>query len=340
MRRCHELFTADTRNTFPGFPTQPYASFAASMRRPRNAHLGLRHSFAAYEDGAVIGFATVAYPDSHLLEWAYPRVFVDEARLRRGVGSALLREIVADVRAEGRAKLAHEQVRFGTAGEHWARAVGLVNTQRNHWQMLYVTELDPAIWEAPVPAGFRLAQWSDAAPEELVVEFARARNAIGDRPTGESSLEDSEWTVERVRQHEADIRETGDDLRFVVAIHEESGDVAAVTGMRVDPGRVDICWQRDTAVVREFRGLGLGRAIKAAMMRWLLEDIPALERVVTNTASDNAYMIRVNEQLGYTHYADIGVFEATVEQVGAALGMSAAIPAPRRESASEDEPVA
>lgn len=241
MRRCHELFVANTRATFPGFPTQPYASFAASMRRPRHASLGLRRAWAAYEDGSVIGFATVAYPEGHLLEWAYPRVFVDEAHRRRGVGSALLREIVADVRAEGRAKLAHEEIRFGTDGEYWARAVGFVNTQRNHWQMLYVTDLDPEIWAVPVPAGFRVAQWSDAAPEELVVEFARARNAMGDRPTGESSLPGSEWTVERVRRYEADIRETGHDLRFVVAVHEESGAVAAITGMLVDPARVDLC---------------------------------------------------------------------------------------------------
>jgi hypothetical protein len=123
--------------------------------------------------------------------------------------------------------------------------------------MLYVTEFDPETWAVPVPAGFRLARWSDAAPEELVIEFARARNAMGDRPTGESSLPGSEWTVERVRRYEADIRETGHDLRFVVAVHEEPGAVAAITGMLVDPARVDLCWQRDTAVVREFRGLGL-----------------------------------------------------------------------------------
>ncbi len=91
---------------------------------------------------------------------------------------------------------------------------------------------------------------------------------------------------------------------------------------------------------RDFRGRGLGRAVKAAMMRWVLADFPDLERVVTNTAAGNASMIRVNGQIGYVHYADIGVFEASVEHVSAALEMSAAIPGPRRESAAEGEPVA
>jgi RimJ/RimL family protein N-acetyltransferase len=206
--------------------------------------------------------------------------------------------------------------------------------------MLHVRDTDPACWEVPVPSGFRLAQWADAAPEELVVAFAAARNAIADAPIGDSSYEHRAWTVERVRQAEADVRESGDVSRVVAAVHEESGAVAALTGLQLRPGRTDLSWQGDTAVVHDFRGHGLGRAVKAAMMRWVLADVPDLERVVTNTAADNASMIRVNEQIGYVHYADIGVFEASVEQVGAALEMSATIPGPRRESAFEGEPVA
>jgi len=44
--RCHELFVASTRQTFPGFPEQPYASFAAGMRSPRYLHIGPRNVWA------------------------------------------------------------------------------------------------------------------------------------------------------------------------------------------------------------------------------------------------------------------------------------------------------
>jgi RimJ/RimL family protein N-acetyltransferase len=186
-----------------------------------------------------------------------------------------------------------------------------------------------------------------AAPDDLVAAFANARNAIGDAPTGGSAHVKPRWTVERVREAEAEVQAAGDESRFVVAIHEETGAVAALTGMVVDPGRLELCWQRDTAVVEAHRGLGLGRATKAAMMRWVLTDHPGLERVITNTAAENAHMIRVNKQLGYSHYADIGLFEGSIDDVGAALKTaletapeaSSAIPGPRRESASEGEPV-
>jgi mycothiol synthase len=206
--------------------------------------------------------------------------------------------------------------------------------------MLHVADVDPALWDVRVPAGFRLAQWAEAAPDELVAAFAAARNAIGDAPNGESAYEHAEWTVERVRRAEADLRESGDDSRFVVAVHEETGTVAALTGMLLRPGRADLCWQRDTAVVARHRGLGLGRVVKAAMMRRLLAEFPDLGRVITNTAAENAHMIRVNEQLGYAHYADVGRFEASVERLGAALGMSSNtnIPGPRRQPEPEREP--
>jgi mycothiol synthase len=337
LRRCHELYAESIRLTFPGFPPQPFAGYAAALRGGHLAGVGPRHAWAAREGDRLIGLGLVVYPEQHTPDWAMPRVFVEQSRRRRGIGTALLRELVADARAQGRSTLGSDQVRLGTAAEQWAVAAGFVNTLSNCWQMLHVADVDQALWDVPVPAGFRLERWAGAAPESLVSAFAAARNAIADAPHGESTFRAPEWTVERVRQAEADLRRAGDDSRFVVAVHEETGAVAALTGMVLRPGRVDLCWQRDTAVVAQFRGSGLGRVVKAEMMRRLVAEFPDLGRIVTNTAAGNASMIRVNQQIGYTHYADIGMFEASVEQIGAALGMSSNtnIPGPRREPARE-----
>jgi mycothiol synthase len=43
----------------------------------------------------------------------------------------------------------------------------------------------------------------------------------------------------------------------------------------------------------------LSRVVKAHMLRWLVADRPALERVDTGTDASNSHMIRVNEQLGF-----------------------------------------
>jgi mycothiol synthase len=338
IRQCYELYVETAQVTFPGFPLRSFAAYAASMRSGHYSDVGPRRHWVAREGDRLLGLGNVIYPD-HLADWAIPSVVVDRSHRRRGVGAALLRELVADAQVEGRTTIGSDQVRLGTEAEHWARAVGFVGTLTNCWQMLHVAAVDPARWDVPVPAGLRLEQWADAAPESIVAAFAAARNAIADRPTGESTFLETEWTVERIRQAEADLREAGDDSRFVVAVHEGTGTVAALTGMLLRTPRVDLCWQRDTAVVAQYRGLGLGRVVKAAMMRWLVAEIPDLGKVVTNNAADNVHMIRVNTQIGYTHYADMGMFEASVESIGAALGMSSNtnIPGPRRQSEQELE---
>jgi len=337
LRQCYEVYLEEGRQDFPGFPEMSFESFAAAMRGPRYEDAGPWRTWAAWDGERLLGFGLAVYPDRHMTHWSQVRARVAGIDRRRGVGAALLRAIVADVRSEGRTMLANDQVRLGGEGERWANSVGFANTLSIRWQMLHVAEVDPALWDVPVPAGFRLEQWADAAPVALVDEFAAARNAIDEAPNGDSAYRGPEWTVERVRQAEADLRDAGDDSRFVVAVHEETGAVAALTGMLLRPGRVDLCWQRDTAVVAEYRGLGLGRVVKAAMMRWLLAEFPDLGQVITSTAAENAHMIRINEQIGYTHYADFGRFEASVEHIGAALGMQGtnSIPGPRREQELE-----
>jgi RimJ/RimL family protein N-acetyltransferase len=323
LRAWYELFAAVRAEDFPDFPTSSYASFAVLRRAPRFLDRGRQRAWAARaQHGTLLGVGTLVYLEQDHGDWAVPLVEVSTPHRRRGIGTALLRALAADASAEGRAGLVQEQVRVGTAGERWARAVGFTETLRHCWQMLHVQQTDPELWRVPTPAGFRIEQWAGAAPESLVTAFAAARNAIGDAPRGESAYRPPAWTVERVRQAEADVRAAGDEMRYAVAVREASGEIAALTGLLLSPPRIELCWQRDTAVVRGCRGLGLGRVVKAALMRALVAEYPGLGRVVTSTAADNSAMIRVNEQIGYVRNAEIAMFEAEVGQVAAVLGGS------------------
>jgi mycothiol synthase len=119
--------------------------------------------------------------------------------------------------------------------------------------------------------------------------------------------------VQRVRTHEAAIRDRGFELRTAAAVHEASGAVAGLTEMELRPDRDDVAFQLDTAVVPEYRGHGLGRFIEAEMMRWLLTVRPHTEMVTTNTDAGNVHMIRVNHQLGHITVDAICDVEASIE---------------------------
>jgi mycothiol synthase len=101
----------------------------------------------------------------------------------------------------------------------------------------------------------------------------------------------------------------------VVAVHESSGQVAGSTELQLLATRPDWAFQGDTAVAVDFRGRGLGLAVKGAMLRWLTAERPAVAVISTQTAHDNAHMIRINHALGYTTTATMAEFEADIAAV-------------------------
>jgi RimJ/RimL family protein N-acetyltransferase len=136
-------------------------------------------------------------------------------------------------------------------------------------------------------------------PEALLEEYARGRTAIADAPHGETTLEFQDWTPERVRTHEADLRKQNFRHRVVVAVHEATGRVAALTELGNRAGHPSRVFQLETSVGAEFRGRGLGLAVKGAMLRWLTAEQPEVDQIFTQTATGNVPMSRINHALGY-----------------------------------------
>lgn len=336
LRQRYELYAEDRRSVFPGFPIQAYEHYAAVAReatsaatldgqaadRPMPKALALHWS--AWEGERLVGSAGLSLVDEDGTLVAVPRIEVASDHRRRGVGTALLRRLVSAAQARGCTTLVADAVRSGSAGSLWAGRVGFRTTQVFSWQMLHVRNVDPALWQVTTPPGYRLEHWTAAAPEPLVAVFAKARNAIADSPLGDTSLVHPTWTVERLRRVEAEIAADGDECHCVVAVHERTGEVAAFTELLRDPLRPALSWQRDTAVVRAHRGLGLARTVKAAMLRRLSAEVPGLDRIVTSTAAENSAMRRVNEQVGYVPYAEIGMLEAAPAEIEAKLSIPGA----------------
>ncbi|MEY9934523.1 mycothiol synthase [Catenulispora sp. GP43] len=268
------------------------------------------------EDGHIVAGASAIYPRHENSHVTLVRVVVRPARRREGAGTTMLRAVLPDLSIDGRTLVMANGVKADASGESWARELGFVRSRAHERQMLALADVDPALWERSVPDGFRLERWIGSAPENLLEEYARARTAILDAPRGDSQLETTAWTAERVRAHEADLRTHEVQSVVTVAVHEFSGRIAGITEIELWPNQPSQAMQMDTAVVAAFRGHGLGLAIKGAMLRWLRVERPAIAEIYTQTAHDNTYMNRINHDLGYTTLAvvaelQIGVAELT-----------------------------
>ena len=115
--------------------------------------------------------------------------------------------------------------------------------------------------------------------------------------------------------------------------------MAAVTAVEPDPDNPEWGHQQLTAVTRPHRGHRLGLLVKTAMLDWLAEAEPRLERIVTENAAVNQHMIAINEELGYELLEPLAQsYEVAVADLpgadvpGAARRPPAAVAGPENES--------
>ncbi|WP_372663196.1 GNAT family N-acetyltransferase [Amycolatopsis kentuckyensis] len=299
LARCHDLLVASHLADRPGEPPLPLAELAGRWTRSLPG-MGSAERWLGFRGGDLVALAQVHFLDAENSAIGLTHVVVHPAARRAGIGGAMLRTVLPVLRERGRRVVEGWEVVAGTAGEPWAAAMGFRPVRTIVRQALVTAEADRSRWDVPVPAGYRLLRWAGAAPDAVLESYAAARGAIHDAPLGESGYRWPQWSPARVRAAEAEAREQGLEQRIVAAVHERTGDVAAFTEVCVHPRRPDWGYQRDTAVVAAHRGRGLGRCIKAHMVRWLLAERPAVARISTTTGADNAHMIRVNEEIGYT----------------------------------------
>ncbi|MEC3980589.1 GNAT family N-acetyltransferase [Amycolatopsis sp. H20-H5] len=268
-------------------------------RDDRPGDPAFRPASLGYRENKVVALAEVCFLEDENSEVGLIGISVHPDCRRRGIGTAMLRAALPESRARGCRVLESWQVVAGTAGQFWAEGRGFTTVRMIVRQALVVAGTDRSLWDVEAPAGYRLQRWIGVAPDDVIDSYAVARGAIHDAPLGQSDYRWPEWTVERVRAAEAEWRQQGIEQWVVIAIHEKTGAVAGFTEVCVHPRRPDWGYQRDTAVPSAFRGRGLGRCIKACMLRWLVSDCPALERISTTTGADNSRMIRVNREVGF-----------------------------------------
>ena len=159
---------------------------------------------------------------------------------------------------------------------------------------------------AQAAAGYSLVSWDGRTPEEYLARYAEVENAMADAPHDEGE-EPAVWDAARVREQIDDIRERqGRHVYTLAALHDASGEMAAVTAVEADPDNPEWGHQLITAVVRKHRGHRLGLLVKTAMLDWLAEAEPGIERIVTGNAAVNQHMIAINEELGFELLEPLG----------------------------------
>jgi GNAT superfamily N-acetyltransferase len=314
----HEVLAAASAVDCPRDPVPVLDDIRARIRSRRDDRP--RWHFVARDGETTVGWAALRLSLLDNTHLGMADVTVHPLHRRQGIGSTLLRTIVAMLTAEDRRVLFGETM-AGTAGDDFCRALGAELAQVGRNSLLRMAEVDWADVETTAAAkhpGYRLEAWADRSPDELVDGYATAKNAMNDAPHDGVEFTEFVYTADIIRQDEAAARARG-EARVVVAVHEATGAVAALTEVLV-PGVPMWSYQEDTAVVPEHRGSGLGLWIKADMLVRLRAERPDITALLTGNAASNAHMLRINDRLGYRLWSTTHGWQADGAELAARLG--------------------
>lgn len=253
--------------------------------------------------GRVDGWYSLRLPDKENRDRGNLGLSVHPNARRRGIGTALLRHAAARAARHERSVLAGWALQDSPGAAFASRmgaAPGLVDARRVLTLAKIPVGRVAALREqaARAAAGYSLATWHGRTPDRYLAGFAEVLNAANDMPRDPGD-EDEVWDANRVREYDDLQEQRGRSVYTVVALHDATGEMAALTD--VEAGQETPAWghQMLTAVVRKHRGHRLGLLVKTAMLEWLAEVEPQLEHIDTGNAAVNRWMIAINEQLGY-----------------------------------------
>ena len=275
-----------------------------------------------WDKDRVIGevFTTAGLTDDnrHLLQL---ELSVDKDYRRKGIGSHLLKTIVETADALERTLLITGTKDRVPAGEAFAKRIGAKAGLAAHVNRLDLNELDHALMQSWIDTGnqraaeFELGLWDSTLPEDEIEVIAEMISVMNTAPRDDLAIEDWKLTPDQLREWEAFMKERGTQQRTYYARHKPSRELAGYTQLHYNPEDVNTAQQGDTGVMPNYRGHGLGKWLKAAMVQRVQQDFPQVRYIRTGNADSNAPMLAINQQMGFKPYFAETAWQVEVDTV-------------------------
>lgn len=151
-------------------------------------------------------------------------------------------------------------------------------------------------------------------PEELLKEFCKVfKEFLNDRPANSKR---GIITVDKIRNAQKRERKLNyTSYRYL--IFSEENKLIAMTNIQINKNEPKSMYQYMTGVLKEYRGLGLGKWLKGTMFKKLEKDFPELEIIQSDTNVENHGSKSLNYQIGYQQVSTLKEFKISREEAEA-----------------------
>ena len=318
----NEMWNVIRKERFPDDPPIPLEEEIAGFRNvPEFVEFKL---WIAWEPGrqksaASLEFETYQTEDNqHLSEF---EINVAPEYRRQGLGRKFLRMAAEESRNRSKRLMITVTNSNVPAGEAFMAHFGGQRGLETCTNQLVLKELDRQLMADWITLAssqkdrFELGLWDGRYPDEDIQAVADLFLIANDAPHDDLDVEDQTFTPERLRQMENYGIARGTQRWSMYLREKATGRFAGFTEVFYNPNRPTILQQAFTGVHPDFRGLNLGRWLKAEMMHKVLRERAQVRVVRTGNANSNAAMLRINNEMGFKPYMSVTVWQLETDKV-------------------------
>ncbi|MEA1902082.1 MAG: GNAT family N-acetyltransferase [Actinomycetota bacterium] len=324
LLELHDYYVELDRERLPDDPPMP-AEQRLAMWRNVNEHLDIRR-WVLREDGVIVAAAVVAMDQVDDINNAFARVHVRPSHRRQGHALALARPVLDAMTASGRKSVITDTL-DGAPWESKLAKIGMKKSLTAKESRLLVDEVD---WDfmdewitraAERASDYELLSLEAPFPEEHLQNWCDVLLHMNSAPREDLEFEDFTMSPEKWRDIETKDLNQGVRVMAEVAIHKPTGAWVGLSEIASLDHQPDTGWQGDTGVDPVHRNKGLGRWLKAAMLRRFVEAHPSVERIDTENAASNEAMLNINVEMGYRPLFVNNAWQGDLDDIRSALGL-------------------
>ena len=221
---------------------------------------------------------------------------------RRGVGTLLFHEVHQLMHALDKTVLTMSAQT--EPGHAFIKYLGAVERHRTVEQRAVLADLHwPVLrqWEDGASAqGLIWERYAGRVPRNVLVALLPIFTKLfADVPLGELETGPIRWELNGYDLWYETLERIG-GAHHLVLLRAPDGSIAGLSEAGWDIRTPSIVRQQLTAVARSWRGRGIGRALKAAMLRQVHEAHPEATVIGTNNAEVNTPILSINARVGFS----------------------------------------
>ncbi|MEZ4712593.1 MAG: GNAT family N-acetyltransferase [Caldilineaceae bacterium] len=319
-RAINDLFVQTSAESAPEDPAPLLENTISGMRNVPPV-IDLERWFV-WQGDALVGNAAMSFmrteENQHILNFD---LFVLPGWRRRGLGAELLKLAVNQAQEKARTSLITNTISSMPDGEAFCQAIGAQANLTVSENQLVMDELDHALIQRWLDRAseraddLELGLYVGPFPESELEAIVAVHESMNSAPRDDLDVEDFHMTPAIMREIEASL--TARDIeRWVMFVRDPAtGVYAGFTEVFWRPNVPDRMGQGDTGVVDAYRNRGIGRWLKAAMLKKIVAERPQVKYVRTGNAASNEPMLKINHELGFKLHKTFKVWQVERSQV-------------------------